>query len=64
MTEELLLKALRLAVDHGGGTAYDGPDDEIGTRCCCYVVSYKPHEKDCWVTIGEAAIASATGAHQ
>ena len=33
----------------GGMDRYDHEEDEVGCRSCCGVVSYRPHESDCWV---------------
>lgn len=56
-----LLEALELAIDTGGGTTYNGEDDEVGERSCCGEVSYRPHRHDCWVVKASAAIAKAKG---
>lgn len=40
----LLTKALESAADF---TTYSSEDDSVGYRCCCGVVSYMPHGKDC-----------------
>lgn len=50
MDNKLLTKAqaaLNGLADHNGGLQYEGPDDDVGTRACCYVLSYKPHASDC-----------------
>jgi hypothetical protein len=47
---------LQDAVLSDGGVSYDGPEDEVGHRACCGVVSYKPHEKDCWVPVANALL--------
>lgn len=49
--------ALRLVVAADGGTRYESEDDEIGCRACCYVLSYKDHESDCYVLKAKAALA-------
>ena len=52
-----LLAAAREAEQDDGGTRYDSEDDEIGTRACCYVLSYEDHEPDCHITKLRAALA-------
>jgi hypothetical protein len=52
-----LIEAAKSAVESDGGTRYEDADDEVGTRACCYEVSYAPHEPDCWVNKLRAALA-------
>lgn len=54
---EEIRELLKEAVEFDGGTCYENEDDEIGTRCCCYVRSYYPHTADCWVTRAAAILA-------
>jgi len=44
------------AIDSAGGVAYDSPEDSVGYRPCCGVVSYEDHNADCWVSVGKAAL--------
>lgn len=51
-----LVEALEDAIDNEGGVSYANEEDEVGARACCYVVSYKAHGADCWVTKARAAL--------
>ncbi|MDE3023453.1 MAG: hypothetical protein KGI54_16660, partial [Pseudomonadota bacterium] len=42
--ERLVKEALESFLD---STRYESPQDEVGNRGCCGVLSYKPHTKDC-----------------
>lgn len=44
-----VFKALR---EFDGGVRYEGDDDDVGTRACCRVASYKPHAADCDFMVG------------
>lgn len=44
------------AVDDDGYVSYGGPEDEVGHRSCCYVVSYMAHSENCWVPKARAAL--------
>lgn len=56
------IEALRLVVREDGGLdRYDSEDDEIGCRSCCNVLSYKPHEEDCYVMHAQRALAAMVG---
>lgn len=53
--------ALAAAIMCDGGTTHDGHDDEVGSRSCCYEISYKPHAADCWVLQAKAALSTDAG---
>lgn len=56
-------KALKAVVEADGGMArYMSEDDDIGFRACCDVISYKPHEEDCYVMEAKRALAAMEGA--
>lgn len=40
-------KAFKALREFDGGVRYEGDDDDVGTRACCRVASYKPHAADC-----------------
>lgn len=49
--------ALRSVVEADGGCdRYYSEDDDIGFRACCDVISYKPHEEDCYVMQARRAL--------
>jgi len=50
-------EALALLREHDGGTRYEGDDDDVGTRACCGVASYKPHDSDCPHAVAVAEFA-------
>ncbi len=54
--ETRLLEMLKECVDDLPGTSYDGPDDEIGQRTCCYTLTVRPHRADCTVLRAKALI--------
>lgn len=54
----VLREILDEAVNTDGGVSYDGEDDEVGTRACCYVTSYKPHDPNCWVSKAKKILQS------
>ena len=54
-----LVEALEAAIDSDGGVCYEDSGDRIGNRVCCGVISYKPHEKECYVLKARAALAAA-----
>jgi hypothetical protein len=53
-------KVLREVVENDGGTRYEHEDDEVGTRCCCMVVSYKDHLSTCFITKAKALLEGVT----
>lgn len=62
-TEEQLAEALVLCIEEGGEKIdYHSEEDEIGTRACCNVMSYKNHAPDCWVTKSLEALAAYAAA--
>ena len=63
MAMDAAMKALRAVVEADGGCdRYYSEDDEIGFRACCDVISYKPHEEDCYVMQAQRALAAMEGA--
>lgn len=54
---DALAKAAKAALESDGGIHYEIEEDEIGTRSCCYVLSYKDHKPDCYITMLRAALA-------
>ena len=59
MDIDALVAAARAAEQADGGIRYEHEEDDIGRRACCYVLSYKDHEPDCYVTKLRAALAQA-----
>lgn len=51
-----LLAAAKEAVESEGGLRYEDNEDDVGSRACCYVLSYRPHREDCWVPRLQAAL--------
>lgn len=58
MDIDALIAAARAAEQADGGVRYEHEEDDIGRRACCYVLSYKDHEPDCYVTKLRAALRS------
>lgn len=50
---------LQEAVDADGGTFYADDDDDVGSRACCRVLSYKEHASDCWVAKAQRLLSGA-----
>jgi hypothetical protein len=44
---EVMQQALKVIGNYADSTAHDGPDDEIGSRVCCGVLSYRNHAIKC-----------------
>ena len=40
-------KAFKALREFDGGVRYENADDDVGTRACCGVASYKPHAENC-----------------
>ena len=57
--ETRLLEMLKECVEELPGTSYDGPDDEIGARTCCYALTIEPHRDYCTVLKAKALIQEA-----
>lgn len=57
---DTLVAAARAAEQADGGLRYEHEEDEIGSRACCHVLSYKDHEPDCYVMKLRAALAPFT----
>lgn len=54
--ETRLLEMLKECVDDLPGTSYESPDDEIGSRTCCYTLTIQSHSKNCLVLKAKALI--------
>jgi hypothetical protein len=62
-SERRMREALEEAIEYDGGVRFLNYDDSIGDRACCNVVSYRPHQKDCWVLKARAALITPTDPH-
>lgn len=63
--DKLIKVSIEVADEHFGplaATIYDGQGDEVGSRSCCGVVSYRPHANDCiGVRLREAIVGVKAG---